>query len=150
MSETEQQDLHVELITPRATMLACDDGRRVFLPTPLGEYGILPGHSSLISVLATGQVRIEQPEKTDAFAVSGGLLEVYPDRVLIIAETAERAEEIDVDRATASNERAEQRVADAGRDESIDLKRAEAALARALNRIKVASAFHDATVDNED
>ena len=150
MSQDEQLAMHVELITPRATLAACDDGQRVFLPTPLGEIGILPDHSALISVLETGLARIQRTETEDTFAVSGGLVEVYPDRVLIVAETAERAADIDADRAKAAHDRAEQRIADANRDEEIDLQRAQTSLARALNRIKVASAFHDDTVKNED
>jgi F-type H+-transporting ATPase subunit epsilon len=138
MSEAATDRMHVELITPLATMVKCEDGRRAYLPTPGGEIGVLPGHTSMICPLTVGRVRVQRPDQVDCFAVSGGLLEVHPDRLLIVAETAERADQIDTSRADAARERAEQRIADARRNEQIDLQRAEGALARAMNRLRVA------------
>jgi len=150
MSEKPDKALHVELVTPQRAVLRCDDAEKAFLPTVAGEIGVLPGHTTLMSVLDVGRVRVERPKEAEMLAVSGGLVEVHPDRVLILAETAEKAADIDVDRAKASRKRAEDRIAAAGRDDSIDVPRAESSLARAINRIHVHSAFHDTTVDNKD
>jgi F-type H+-transporting ATPase subunit epsilon len=150
MSEQTQQTLHVELITPQRAVLRCQDAVRVFLPSAAGEIGVLPGHTTLMAILDVGRIRVERPKVEEMLAVSGGLAEVHETGLRIVAETAEHAKDIDVDRAKAARERAEKRISAAAKDEGVDLPRAQAALARALNRIHVASAFHDSTVDNKD
>lgn len=91
----------------------------------------------MISELAVGEVKVVLPDGTKHFAVGGGFLEVVDNQVLLLLETAEAAEEIDVERAQKAKERADLRLSD--RNPSIDVARAEAALARALNRLKVAA-----------
>ena len=145
MSEPTHETVHVELITAEATLVSCDDGRRVYAPTAQGEIGVLPDHTSLMTPLTTGRVRILHGGRVEFYATSGGLLEVHPDRVLIVAETAELAGDIDAARAEASRKRAEQRIAGAPRDASIDLFRAQGSLARALNRLRVAEHARGAT-----
>ncbi|MDR6999357.1 F-type H+-transporting ATPase subunit epsilon [Neobacillus niacini] len=102
-----------------------------------GELGILPGHIPLVAPLEIGAVRLKLGGgKTDQIAVSGGFLEVRPDQVTILAQAAEKATDIDVDRAQRAKERAEQRLQQA-QQEHIDFKRAELALQRAINRLAV-------------
>ena len=101
-----------------------------------GELGILPGHIPMVAPLQIGAVRLKNGGKTEFVAVSGGFLEVRPDQVTILAQSAEQADSIDVERALRAKERAEKRLHDQKRD-NIDFKRAELALQRAINRIKV-------------
>ena len=98
-----------------------------------GELGILPGHIPLVAPLEIGAVRLKNGNNTQWIAVSGCFLEVRPDRVTILAQAAERAEDIDIERAQAAKERAERRL----RQENMDNKRAELALKRAVNRINI-------------
>jgi F-type H+-transporting ATPase subunit epsilon len=101
-----------------------------------GELGILPGHISMVAPLQIGAVRLKNGGKTEFVAVTGGLLEVRPDQVTILAQAAETAEDIDVDRALKAKERAEQRLQEQKQGNN-DFKRAELALQRAVNRINV-------------
>lgn len=100
-----------------------------------GELGILPGHIAMVAPLQIGAVRLKKGGKTEYVAVSGGFLEVRPDKVTVLAQTAELAEHIDLARAIAARDRAERRVQD--KKDAIDAKRAELALKRAINRISV-------------
>jgi F-type H+-transporting ATPase subunit epsilon len=101
-----------------------------------GELGILPGHIPLVAPLAISAVRLKKGGKTDYVAVSGGFLEVRPDQVTILAQSAELASDIDVERALKAKERAEQRMNEQ-RAEHTDFRRAELALQRAINRLAV-------------
>ena len=101
-----------------------------------GELGILAGHIPLVAPLDIAAVRLKNGSKTEYVAVSGGFLEVRPDVVTILAQSAEKADTIDLARAQAAKARAEQRLVE--RQESIDAQRAELALKRAINRIRVA------------
>lgn len=103
-----------------------------------GELGILPGHIPLVAPLEITSVRLKKNGKTDeVIAFSGGFLEVRPDKVTVLAQAAERASDIDVERAQRAKERAEQRL-NQQHQEHIDFKRAEIALKRAMNRITIA------------
>jgi F-type H+-transporting ATPase subunit epsilon len=101
-----------------------------------GELGILPGHIPLVAPLEISAVRLKKGGNTEYVAVSGGFLEVRPDQVTILAQSAELASDIDVERALRAKERAEQRMHEQ-RAEHIDFKRAELALQRAINRLAV-------------
>jgi F-type H+-transporting ATPase subunit epsilon len=101
-----------------------------------GELGIMAGHVPTVAPLTIGAVRLKNGNNTDYVAVNGGFLEVRPDVVTILAQSAERAETIDVARAQAAKARAEQRLQN--NDGSNDSKRANLALKRAINRIQVA------------
>ncbi|MBB6447185.1 F0F1 ATP synthase subunit epsilon [Bacillus benzoevorans] len=101
-----------------------------------GELGIMAGHIPLVAPLEIGAVRLKNGGNTELVAVSGGLLEVRPEKVTILAQAAEIAEKIDVERALAAKERAERRLNEMKQD-TLDFKRAELALQRALNRISV-------------
>lgn len=99
-----------------------------------GDIGILPKHAPLVSPLPITMVRIKNEDSEERIAISGGFLEVRPDQVTILAETAEQSTDIDVARAEAAAERAKARI----HEQEGDLARAEIALRRALNRLEVA------------
>ncbi|MCD1160622.1 F0F1 ATP synthase subunit epsilon [Peribacillus frigoritolerans] len=101
-----------------------------------GELGIMAGHVPTVAPLTIGAVRLKNGSNTDYVAVNGGFLEVRPDVVTILAQSAERAETIDLARAKAAKARAEQRLQN--NDGSNDAKRANLALKRAINRIQIA------------
>ncbi|MDY6835056.1 MAG: F0F1 ATP synthase subunit epsilon [Chloroflexota bacterium] len=101
-----------------------------------GELGILPGHSPLMTILKTGELVVKKRDDEDYIAIAGGFIEVLDDKVVILADGAERAEEIDIARAEEAKRRAEDRLTTSSA--SSDLTRAEAALRRSLIRIRVA------------
>lgn len=101
-----------------------------------GDLGIMAGHIPLVAPLDIAAVRLKNGNETEYVAVSGGFLEVRPDVVTILAQSAEKAETIDLARAQAAKARAEQRLSE-GKD-AVDSQRAELALRRAMNRINVA------------
>jgi len=109
----------------------------VLAPGSEGQLGILPRHAPLLTVLAPGEIVVKIPGQEDLyFAVSGGWMEVLPDRVTILARSAERSDEIDLERAEAARRRAEQRLRE--RPAGVDLERALYALKRSRIRLKVA------------
>lgn len=123
----------VEIITPERRVYSADV-RFVVLPGTEGELGILPDHAPLVTALKIDVVRITHEGKVQKIAVHGGFAEVRNNRVIILANAAERAEEIDRARAEAAKQRAETRLA--ARTPDIDVVRAELALKRALARLK--------------
>ena len=129
--------IQFDLVTPERTVISRPVDM-VVTKTTVGELGILPGHAPLVASLAIDVLRIKEGEQTHELAVHGGFMEVTPKRIVVLAEAAEFPEEIDVDRAMAAKERAEQRLAQKGNPD-IDFKRAELALQRAMNRLKLAS-----------
>jgi len=126
----------LEIVTPERKVYT-EDVRMVVLPGSEGEFGVLPDHAALVSALKIGVIRVHNEGKVTKIAVSGGFVEVRDSKVTVLANSAERQDQIDVERATAARERAEQRLSAQGSD--IDMIRAEAALKRAINRIKAAS-----------
>lgn len=127
--------LRLEIITAERQILA-DDVDIVIAPGVEGELGILPHHAPLITMLKPGELLIRKDGEETYLAVSGGFLEVRPDKVIILADACERAEEIDIARAQEAKRRAEERLK--SRPPGIDVGQAEAALRRALVRLKVA------------
>lgn len=111
----------------------------VVAPGIEGQLGILPHHAPLMTALSYGELIIHRvgQEEEEYIAIGGGFLEVGPDHVTILADSAERAEEIDVSRAKEAQLRAEEIMAQKHR-EDVDLARAEAALRRSMIRLKVA------------
>lgn len=110
----------------------------VIAPGIEGQLGILPHHTPLMTALQAGELRVKKGGEEVSMAISGGFLEVRPDRVVVLADTAERAEEIDVARAEAAKRRAQERLAER-RAPGTDEARAEVALLRSLARLKVAT-----------
>ncbi len=127
--------MKVNVVTPDGPVY---DGEVEMVSTKAqsGELGILPGHIPLVAPLAIGAVRLKNGGNTELIAVSGGFLEVQQKQVTILAQAAEKAEQIDIDRARAARERAERRLQQT-KQEDVDFKRAEMALKRAINRLDV-------------
>jgi F-type H+-transporting ATPase subunit epsilon len=134
------------VVTPEKQLLR-ETVVEVTIPGLDGELGILPGHAPLITELGIGELRYKTSASGQpvSLAVLRGFAEVLPDRVTILAETAERAAEIDVARAEAAKARAEQRLA--ANDASIDWDRATLALQRAVIRIQIARKHHGVPVE---
>lgn len=127
----------LELVTPERVVLS-ERVQSVRVPGTEGSFGVLVGHAPLMSALTVGVVKVVHANGDEEFiATSGGFVEVGPEKVIVLADAAERADEIDVARAEAAVNRARQRL---NSGESIDYGRAQAALNRATNRLKVAHA----------
>ncbi len=114
-----------------------DSVEMIIAPGTEGELGILPHHTPLMTMLEPGELRIKKAGEEISLAITGGFLEVRPDRDVLLADAAERADEIDIQRAEEAKRRAEARLAQI-HEPGIDEARAEAALHRALARLKVA------------
>ncbi|MEI7831672.1 MAG: F0F1 ATP synthase subunit epsilon [bacterium] len=114
------------------------DADSVIIPGEDGYFGVLAGHAPLVSSLKIGEITIIPPtgEEPIIIAVHGGFAQVNSEKVLILADSAELAHEIDIERAEKARQRAEERIMAPG--ENIDIERAQVALQRALNRLKVA------------
>ena len=125
----------LEIVTPEK-MVVNEQAEEAQIPGKQGFLGILPGHAPLITELAVGEITYRSGGQTHHLAVAWGFAEVLPDKVTILAETAERPQEIDVKRAQESKERAEERLK-SGKTE-VDYTRAEDALQRAETRLQVA------------
>ncbi|HUU12815.1 MAG TPA: F0F1 ATP synthase subunit epsilon [Terriglobia bacterium] len=135
MADALPTQLHLEIVTPDH-QVARESVSGVSIPGKNGYLGILPGHAPLLSELQVGELSYVHEGLTHHLAVSWGFAEVLPDRVIILAETAERAEEIDIERAEQAKQRAEERLKKLT-DPEIDMERARAALDRALTRLQV-------------
>jgi F-type H+-transporting ATPase subunit epsilon len=127
--------LHLEIVTPEKRVFL-GDVDEVIVPGSEGELGILPHHAPLISTLGQGVLRLKSGGTEQEFAIFGGFLQVRPDRVVVLAETADVASDIDLERAHRARAEAE-RAIEAGTDIA-DLEAARAALGRALVRIRLA------------
>lgn len=131
--------LLLEIVTPYRLVMS-EEVDEVVAPGLEGEFGVLPGHTPFLTILKLGEMSYRKGSERWFLALNWGYAEVGPDKVIILAEGAERAEEIDIERALAAKKRAEERIAMAERKaEGIDIERAHAALARALVRIEVAN-----------
>ncbi|MBB6450457.1 F-type H+-transporting ATPase subunit epsilon [Geomicrobium halophilum] len=126
---------NVSVVTPDGSVFE-DDAEMVSAKSEQGEIGVLPNHIPLVTPLTIDAVRVKKEGSQETIAVSGGFMEVRPDKVTILAEAAERPNEIDVERAREAKKRAEERLDK--NDEEIDKKRAKNALMRAEIRLKVA------------
>ena len=127
--------LHLEIRTPQQLFY---DGEvtSVRAPGELGSFEILAGHIPFLTVLEIGEILIRESDISQSFTTSGGVFEVLRTGVTVLADTAEWASEIDVERAEAARQRATEQLA--SRDPDVNRARAEAALARADNRLRVA------------
>ncbi|MFP4436646.1 MAG: F0F1 ATP synthase subunit epsilon [Chloroflexaceae bacterium] len=127
--------IHLEIVTAER-MVMSDDVDQLNVPTKDGRIGILPRHAPLLTVLDVGQLDIIRKGESTPFALAGGFMEVLPNRVTILADTVERAEEIDEARAEQARQQAEERLRQRQNDQDTSL--AEAELRRAMVRLKVA------------
>jgi F-type H+-transporting ATPase subunit epsilon len=128
--------LSVDVITAERVVYSDSDIDVVVAPGTAGELGILPSHAPFITSLAPGELRLRKGGEETSMVVTGGFLEVRDDKVVILAEAAERADEIDLARAEEARRRAEQSLA--SREAAVDIAHVEAALRRSLVRLKVA------------
>jgi len=131
-----EKELLLEVVTPDRLVLSTQ-AEVVVCPGAEGQFGVLPGHIPFLSALEIGEMYYKAGGKTEYLAVSGGFAEVTGEKVTIVAESAEKGREIDVERAKRAAERAEKRIAQ-GKTVEIDWARAEAAMRRSLMRMKVA------------
>ncbi len=125
--------LALEIVTPDRAIVH-DSVDEVQVPGSEGYFGVLPGHTPMLAMLQVGQLWYRKGGEKFYLSVAFGVAEVMPDRVIILADIAERAEEIDVDRAQSALHRAEQNMAT--RDQ--DLERARVSLLKAISRLNVA------------
>ena len=128
--------LRLEIVTPERVAYE-DDVDMVICPGSEGELGILPHHAPLLSTLGFGELKIRKGGQEEYFAIAGGFVQVRPDKVVVMAETADLASEIDLEAAETARREAE-RALEQGFTEPADLARARAAMERALLRIRVA------------
>jgi F-type H+-transporting ATPase subunit epsilon len=130
--------LSVEVVTAERKVLEESDVDMVVAPASEGEIGILPKHAPLLTMLRPGSLRIKKDGAETDLAVTGGFLQVNQDRILILADAAERAEEIDAERAEAARRQAEQALVEAQRSGSpTQVVAARAALRRSMVRLDV-------------
>jgi F-type H+-transporting ATPase subunit epsilon len=132
--------LLLEIVTPERLAYS-DTVDAVVLPGSEGELGVLPHHAPLLTMLGVGELRIRKAGAEESFAIVGGFLQVRPDRVVVMAETADMASEIDLETAQQARRAAEQAL-ESGYSEGADLSAARAALQQALLRIRVAERRH--------
>jgi F-type H+-transporting ATPase subunit epsilon len=132
--------IRLEIVTPERLVYA-DDVDAVAVPGVEGELGVLPHHAPLITTIGLGELRIRRGGVEDHFAIIGGFLQVRPDKVVVMAETADMASEIDLERAQQARREAE-RAIETGYHEGADLAAARASLQQALLRIRVAERRH--------
>jgi len=126
--------LVLEIVTPHGLVFSGDVDEITAAGTD-GEFGVLPGHAPFVTMLKIGMLTYRRDREVGYFFVNTGYADVGPERVTILADSAERAEDIDVERAKAAMRRAEERLKQA---EKIDFARALAAMERATIRIQVA------------
>ena len=127
--------LNFEIITAERIVYS-DEVDIVVAPGSEGQLGILPQHAPLMTMLQPGELMIRKGGEEDSIFVSGGFMEVRDNKVIVLADTAERAEDIDTERAEQARARAENRISTRATD--ADLSRAQAAMLRSLMRLKVA------------
>jgi F-type H+-transporting ATPase subunit epsilon len=128
--------LALEIVTPDRALVR-EEVDEVQLPGSQGYLGVLPGHTPLLTMLKVGELWYRIGQEKHYLAIAGGFVEVLPDRVTVLAQIAERAQDIDVARAETAKQRAEERLARPSQD--IDLDRARIALMKALIRLQVAA-----------
>ena len=127
--------LQLEIVTAERVVLS-EQVDMVSAPSAEGRLGILPRHEAMLAVLLPGELHYTKNGVSTPFAISGGFMEVLPDRVTVLADTAERADEIDEARAEASRQQAQEAMKN--RQSVEDVARAELALRRAMVRLNVA------------
>ncbi|MGH2585354.1 MAG: F0F1 ATP synthase subunit epsilon [Dehalococcoidia bacterium] len=128
--------LRLDIVTAEREVLREDGLDAVIAPGSEGQLGILPRHAPLMTMLEPGELRARRGADETVIAISGGFLEVRDDVVTVLADTAEQAEEIDIERAQAARARAEQMLRE--RPADVNIAAIQAELRRSLSRIRVA------------
>jgi F-type H+-transporting ATPase subunit epsilon len=127
--------VRLDIVTAERVVYS-EDVDMVIAPGIEGQLGILPHHTPLMTTLQSGELRVKKGTDELCLAISGGFLEVRPDKVVVLADAAERVEEIDVARAEEAKRRAQERLSEK-QVSGADAARAEAALQRSLARLRV-------------
>jgi len=139
--------INLSIVTPEreVTTLEVDE---ITAPGWDGEFGVLPNHAPFLALLRYGELEYRIGDKTEAVAVGFGFAEIMPDKVTVLIETAEKAEEIDVERATKARDEALRKLeGKGGRD--VDFEAARAALMRAISRLDIARKYGSSIKRNE-
>ncbi len=133
------EKIHLVIVTPERQLFSglVD---QVTVPSSQGYLGILPGHAPLLAELGIGNISYQIAGQSEQLFCSWGFVEVLPDRVVLLAQTAETASEIDLNRAEQAKSRAERRLI--SKDPNLDFARAELALLRAFHRLEIARRRH--------
>jgi len=127
--------IHVDIVSAEGQLFA-GDASMVFVPAAEGEIGVAPRHAPLLTMLKAGEVRVQVPGKEEqSFYVGGGALEIQPNNVTVLADTAARATDLDEASAQAAKARAEAAMTD--RSEKIELAEAQVELARAIAQLRM-------------
>ena len=125
------------IVTQERTVFS-GEVKSVSLPGTEGRMGILPNHSPLLTTLGFGEVLVRTPNGDEQyFAIGGGYAEVQPDNIIVLADSAEQAQEIDIDRAERARERAEQAMAEGSKEDPDQYAQIQASLMRAQIRLDV-------------
>ena len=128
--------IRLDLVTPEKTVLS-EDVDEVIVPGYEGEFGVLPEHTQYLSIVKIGVLRYRKGTEWHKVALGGGFAEVTPERVVVLADTAERADEIDLERARRAKERAEEALKKDLSVEDETYEKASGAMQRAITRISV-------------
>ncbi len=132
-------NIRLEVVTPEKNVVS-EEAQIVAAPGTLGEFGVLIGHTPFLTTLKTGILHYTATDGKERFVfVNGGFAEALPDKVTILAESAERRRDIDLERAKAAQERAQKRLAQERSESDIDFVRAQTALERSVLRIRLAA-----------
>jgi F-type H+-transporting ATPase subunit epsilon len=132
------ENIHLEVVTPEKIVVS-EEAQIVASPGSLGEFGVLSGHTPFLTALKTGIIRYSDANGKEHYVfVSGGFAEALPNKVTVLAESAEKRSDIDIERAKAALARAEKRLAEDRTREDVDFTRAKGALERAAVRIRLA------------
>lgn len=131
-------ELFLEIISPSRQVFS-GEIKSITVPGTKGRFQVLKNHAPLISTFELGMIRVDLKDKSKHYSTAGGTIEVLDNKILVLADSIEASEEIDLERAIKAKERAEKRLAKKSPD--IDIPRAMASLARALNRIKVKESY---------
>jgi F-type H+-transporting ATPase subunit epsilon len=130
-----EKAFQLEIITPNGIVFR-DEATSLTAPGIVGSFQILYDHAPILSALDIGEIKVKDKAGNDTrYATSGGFVEAKGNHVVVLADSAEKATDIDVDRARSAKERAEERLRN--KEESVDFVRAQAALARAANRLRI-------------
>ena len=134
------ENIRLEIVTPQKSVVS-EDAQIVVAPGTLGEFGVLVGHTPFLSTLKLGTLRYTDAKGNERYVfISGGFAEALPDKVTILAESAERRRDINIERAQSALQRAQKRLEELKSKDDIDFTRARIALERALHRVKLAGA----------
>ncbi len=131
------EKISLEVVTPEKLVVS-EKTQTVMAPGSLGEFGILNGHTPFLTSLKTGAIHYIDEKGTERYLfISGGFAEALPDKVTVLAESAERRRNIDIKRAESARDRALKRLDDKAAREDIDFTRAKIALQKAIHRIRI-------------